>query len=222
MAASPPASTERYEFTSNWFGRSANTWLELVNELKPRTILEIGSFEGRSACWMIETLPAIAGGRVQLTCIDSWGLRERRFSDLKDAPSLGPIENRFDRNVSLAVRRATHHVTVRKIKALSINGLAALLIEGKAGEFDMIYIDGGHSAPDVLADAVLAFRLLRVGGLLIFDDYLWAADPHHPKDVLWQPKFGIDAFMNVHAHSVRVIENKPLYQLYAIKTADNY
>jgi len=222
MADPSQASADRYAFTADWFSRMEKTWLELVQQVKPSTVLEIGSFEGRSACWLIETLPPIVGGRVHVTCIDSWDLHEERFSDLEDAPPLALIESRFDSNVALAVRRAAQSVTVRKMKALSINGLAALLLEGKAGTFDMAYIDGGHSAPDVLADAVLAFRLLRVGGLLIFDDYLWANDPHHPNDVLWAPKPGIDAFMNVHAHSVRLIEGKPLYQLYALKTADNY
>lgn len=173
MTESQPPSADAYNFTSDWFSHVEKTWLELVHQTKPRTILEIGSFEGRSACW----------------------------------------------NVSRAVRRAVHPATVRKIRARSIYGLATLLAEGKTGAFDMVYVDGGHSAPDVLADAVLAFRLLRVGGLLIFDDYLWNNDAQHPNDILWVPKPGIDAFMNVHWHSVRPIAGKPLYQLYATKIA---
>ena len=37
-------------------------------------------------------------------------------------------------------------------------------------KYDIIYIDGSHEARDVLEDAVLAYRLLKIGGLLIFDD----------------------------------------------------
>lgn len=36
---------------------------------------------------------------------------------------------------------------------------------------DLIYVDGDHSAPGVLSDAVLAFPRLRRGGWMLFDDY---------------------------------------------------
>lgn len=45
------------------------------------------------------------------------------------------------------------------------------------GSFDLIYVDGGHSAADVLADAILSFSLLRVGGILVFDDYAVGTSP---------------------------------------------
>ena len=32
-----------------------------------------------------------------------------------------------------------------------------------------MYIDGSHAARDVISDAVLAWALLRPGGVLIFD-----------------------------------------------------
>lgn len=219
MTESQPPSADAYNFTSDWFSHVEKTWLELVHQTKPRTILEIGSFEGRSACWMIDTIPAIVNGGVQLTCIDAWEHEGRHPPGVGNAPRSNTVESRFDHNVSRAVRRAVHPATVRKIRARSIYGLATLLAEGKTGAFDMVYVDGGHSAPDVLADAVLAFRLLRVGGLLIFDDYLWNNAVEHPNDILWVPKPGIDAFMNVHWHSVRPIARKPLYQLYATKIA---
>src|SRR5262249_54067372 len=37
--------------------------------------------------------------------------------------------------------------------------------------FDIIYIDGSHDEADCLEDAILAWRLLKEGGVLIFDDY---------------------------------------------------
>lgn len=41
------------------------------------------------------------------------------------------------------------------------------------GMFDLIYIDGSHMRLDVLTDAVMAWQLLRVHGILVFDDYEW-------------------------------------------------
>ena len=45
------------------------------------------------------------------------------------------------------------------------------MIISDINNFDLIYIDASHYAPDVLSDAVLAFKLLKPGGILIFDDY---------------------------------------------------
>ena len=39
-------------------------------------------------------------------------------------------------------------------------------------EYDLIYIDGEHTSAAAIHDAILAFELLKVDGLLIFDDYL--------------------------------------------------
>jgi hypothetical protein len=36
-----------------------------------------------------------------------------------------------------------------------------------------LYIDGWHSAFGALADGVMSWPLLNVGGVMIFDDYLW-------------------------------------------------
>lgn len=41
--------------------------------------------------------------------------------------------------------------------------------------FDFYYVDGSHVAPDVMADAVLGWRLLKPGGIMVFDDYEWGA-----------------------------------------------
>ena len=73
------------------------------------------------------------------------------------------------------------------------------------GTYDVIYIDGSHTAPNVLADSVLAWPLLKVGGILIWDDYLWElplevyptplTDQQKEKAALLRPKMAIDAFL---------------------------
>jgi predicted O-methyltransferase YrrM len=81
--------------------------------------------------------------------------------------------------------------------------------------FDFIYIDGSHQAADVLLDACLAFKLLRKGGVLCFDDYTWKYPIEHG-GILMSPKMGIDSFLNVHHDQVRYLM-MPLYQLFIIK-----
>ncbi|MCZ6464828.1 MAG: class I SAM-dependent methyltransferase [Proteobacteria bacterium] len=47
-------------------------------------------------------------------------------------------------------------------------------LEGLLEAGDFIYIDGCHEAACVLLDAVLSWDLLKVGGTMIFDDYVWS------------------------------------------------
>ena len=62
---------ENFEFTNNWFKDAAKfQWDRLIPNLKPSKILEIGSYEGASACYLIQKL-----GReksIEIHCIDSW------------------------------------------------------------------------------------------------------------------------------------------------------
>ena len=96
--------------------------------------------------------------------------------------------------------------------------MAKLLGDGASGAFDFIYIDGSHAAPDVLADAVLAFALLRVGGVIAFDDYVWG--PEEGQGPFNSPKLGIDAFVNTYIEKLRIVRRTPLWQLYVAKIAD--
>jgi predicted O-methyltransferase YrrM len=57
--------------------------------------------------------------------------------------------------------------------------------------FDLVFIDGSHIAKHVMEDAILSWRLLKFGGVMIFDDYEWG-----PSELIEnQPKTGIDAFL---------------------------
>ena len=81
--------------------------------------------------------------------------------------------------------------TVEVMPVMSYYGLAQLIVDRR--EFDLIYVDGSHCADAVLADATMAFGLLKHKGYMIFDDYLW----RESADVLDHPKMSIDAFVNM-------------------------
>jgi hypothetical protein len=67
--------------------------------------------------------------------------------------------------------------------------------------FDLIYIDADHHADAALRDAVLAWPMLKAGGLMIFDDYLWADMPLEVQ----RPKLGIDASVRAYADRLQCI-----------------
>lgn len=201
-----------YAFTNGWFANSQKIWERILPQYDVRRVVEIGSYEGRSACFLIETLAA--KHPLELHCIDTWAGGVEHSGD-----DMGAVEARFHGNVAQARAQAAHAVDLHVDKSLSHPALARLVAAGRSGSFDLVYVDGSHQAPDVLADAVLAFMLLRKGGLMIFDDYLWSEHLPGGRDPLRMPKPAIDAFVNVNLRKLTVI-GAPLYQLYVRKDAD--
>jgi predicted O-methyltransferase YrrM len=45
-----------------------------------------------------------------------------------------------------------------------------VLFQLEPQSFDVIYVDGSHHAADALTDIVMAFHLLKVGGIMMIDD----------------------------------------------------
>ncbi|MBL8547198.1 MAG: class I SAM-dependent methyltransferase [Hyphomonadaceae bacterium] len=203
--------SDDYEFTNDWFAVNAPIWRKMVTETTPRRFLEIGTFEGQSAVFMIET--CAPNGAFELTCIDTWA------GGIEHNPAaMGEVEARFDRNIARA--KTKHAFTLRKIKSDSTLAMAQLLAEGAANSFDISYVDASHQAPDVLADAILAFKLTRIGGIMVFDDYLWRMAGPGGHDFLNLPKGGIDAFVNTYFRKLNIVTGTPLRQLYVQKTSD--
>ena len=101
-------------------------------------------------------------------------------------------------------------------KARSVVALSRLIADD-AGEFDLIYIDGSHQASDVLVDAILSFELLKLGGVMIFDDYIWKEANLKAIDLLRSPKIAIDAFTTIFARKLRIIPAESNYQVYVEK-----
>lgn len=211
VSSSGPALAKDYQFTVDWFTGHAWFWQELFEREKPRRFLEIGSYEGRASCFMIEL--AAAERDIELHCVDTW-----QGSVEHERGEMNSVEARFDANIARAMAAAPHTVHFRKHKAPSSEALVQMLAAGVRGHFDWIYVDGSHQAPDVLADAVLAFMLLRVGGILVFDDYLWSMEEPGSEDFFQLPKPAIDAFINLYRRKVSVIPSY-VYQLYARKIA---
>jgi predicted O-methyltransferase YrrM len=169
-------------FHSDWFTVRLNEWELILKELIGRQkFLEVGSFEGQSACWFLEN--ALADNGI-LYCIDHW--KGSPGFEIFDSSVVSNSYDTFCENVRL-VKKPTQ--TVEVLKGKSINGLAYLLAEHQQS-FDLIYIDGAHDAQSVITDACMAWPLLKKGGIMVFDDYLW--NLLLPLD--HRPKMAIDLF----------------------------
>lgn len=150
-----------YTFSHDYFSGHIQQWKSYFSgpiDQEPIEILEIGSWQGGSTLWLLDNVIGPRGGH--LTCVDTWeGSSEHTFLETLNLS----IEEFFDRNVALT--GMTDKIT--KIKGYSQDILTRL----EPKRYDLIYIDGAHEAKFAIQDAVLAHRLVRDNGFLLFDDY---------------------------------------------------
>ncbi len=169
---------------------NARTWEQFLQQLEGREarILEIGSFEGMSACYFLWRLPD-----AHVTCVDTFA---GASSFVARGDDVSGLEAAFDQNVGLVDASR-----VRKIAADSAHALLELLDEGQ--RFDLVFVDGSDLALDVMVDACLSWQLLAPGGVMIFDNYIWRSPLG--EDPLFQPKPAVDAFLGLVGQNCRVI-----------------
>jgi len=169
------------EFTTTWGLRHHSSWARILAPRReyPMRILEIGSWEGRSALFFLNYLP-----NSKIVCVDTFegSIEHRAWPTWQREAQLRGVEKRFDRNLAPFADR------VEKRKEDSLTALGQLGIEGK--RFDLVYIDGSHLAVDVYRDGVLAWPLVASRGIVIFDDYERMVGPKQD----W-PQVGVDAFL---------------------------
>lgn len=187
-------------FTTDWFSHRLPFWVNLFEsydfQSKEIRALEIGSWEGMSACFILHSLP-----KATLIAVDTWkGSDEHRGME-----KLKEIEKRFDNNTASFSSRLV------KFKGSSLNFFSDY---PEHNQFDFIYVDGSHYSEDVLIDAIKAFDLLKVGGIMVFDDYFFK----YYKSPLDNVASGVNTFLKLKKGQYELIAVD--YQL-AIKKISN-
>jgi len=158
--------------------RLADNWFQHVNldefQNRPIRYLEIGAFFGANLLSVANTYGKHAESK--LYCVDPWEYDECVTYCGKDET----IYSTFLENVENSGSK--ERIVINR-------GYSNIEVPTFEDEFfDMIYIDGNHEPEYVLEDAVLCFRKLKRGGIMIFDDYGWGGPDLTQR--------GIDAFLN--------------------------
>lgn len=171
----------QFDYSEDFVSWHEPCWKRLTADIAGRadvSILEIGSFEGRSAVWWADNVATHPTSRV--VCVDVWS-DSARF-------------HRFLKNVAVSghLRRIVpmHGESAKMLPLLPVDA------------FDWVYVDGSHEGRDVLLDGLLALRLVRRGGVILFDDYEWV-DERKTREILPGP--AIAAFIAVCGSAVEVI-----------------
>jgi predicted O-methyltransferase YrrM len=184
------------QFSTDWFSPNIPQWILAFQKThtdfsKPIKVLEIGSFEGMSALFILETFP-----NCHLTCADTWqGAAEHHDKTspvfIEDFSTV--VMNKFDFNLR------AHKNRVAKFRGNSFQFLSTLAEDAR---FDLMYIDGSHDSEDVIYDAFLGFKHLNKGGIMIFDDYFWGDFYKNP---MQNPAGAINSFLKIKQGEYRLI-----------------
>jgi predicted O-methyltransferase YrrM len=175
-----------------------NYILKYIRKNKPKTILEIGVFNGAFAKRMLLNATKSGSSSISYTGVDL-------FEDLSSEV--------YKKEISLwASKKDLVYKDLSKIKNTKISLLKGYssdllpLLEGKM-KFDLILIDGGHSYKTVKSDFNFTKKLLNKNGAIFFDDYV------NKKGVI-KELYGINKVIdniNREDYSVKISKNRDIF-----------
>lgn len=176
-------------FHTDWFSNNIIVWKKLLKRFKNKPnllFLEIGCYEGRATLWLLENVLIHSSAKIMV--VDTFE---------------GSMEHtkKMVRNLFLNFKENT---AAYKSKLIIHKGLSGEILRtfGYKNIFDFIYIDGSHIARDVLEDVLLSFRLLKKGGVMIFDDY---GKVDKDRDPLFHPDLAINAFLRIFQGQYKIL-----------------
>ena len=136
---------EKKDFSTYWFLNNYKIFGNfLPSDLEKKfKYLEIGSFEGMSALFVINFWK-----NSNVTCIDTWEMSDDKSQVLNY--NFENVERKFDHNL-----KNYSHTKIKNSSATALKDLKA-----NNSFFDFVYIDGSHNGIDVYNDAKASFEIL--------------------------------------------------------------
>jgi Methyltransferase domain len=177
---------KQYTFTVNTFTDKISAWAKILNEYKGKPgihYLEIGTFEGRSALWVLENILTHATSK--LTIIDVF--EENNYKTFLSNVNLSSEASKFTILTGLSTQ---------KIREVPFNSV------------DFAYIDGSGKGIVMLSDLVNTWNIVKVGGLIICSRY--SLNTHLRRVLNLQPDDpgpheAIDAFLKLYNSYISVV-----------------
>ena len=176
-------------FSQNWFESLGLKNFERLKTMmdcnKPINYLEIGCFEGNCHKWMYENI--LTHPLSKSTVVDPF----------ENSPTHGMYYNTFKHNLSDNLDK------INILKGFSDDVLPTLEKE----MYDIIYVDGDHTAEAAFKDGVNSFPLLKTGGIMIFDDYLWVLREGIDQVGNWNnPCTGVNCFLFQYKDNIKLLD----------------
>ncbi|KAK7381961.1 hypothetical protein VNO80_00549 [Phaseolus coccineus] len=191
----PPHAAEKLRRTKRvkGWGSTGAVFENLIRRVRPRTVVEVGTFLGASAIHMAE-LTRQLDLQTQILCVDDfrgWAGFKERFMNI-------PMENG---DVWLFYQFLQNVVTFNQtgsVLPVPFSSGSTLMLFCEWGVYaDLVEIDAGHDFLSAWADINRGFRILRPGGVIFGHDYFTAADNRGVRRA-------VDLFAKVHNLKVNV------------------
>lgn len=145
----------------NWFEPNMAAWDTVLSQhdykIKPIKALQIGAFAGHCSEFLLQRI--LRNPESTLYDVDTWeGSWEHDDIDFNN------VERYYDLNLSNYIEDG---------KLVKNKMTSDEFFKNNTMEFDFIYVDGDHVRDQVAKDAENAYKVLKSGGIMIFDDYTW-------------------------------------------------
>jgi len=152
---------------------------ELIERVRPRLIIEVGSWLGGSAVTMAQAMKdlELLG---EIVCVDSWQGPFTFWDRIRcpDGYRALNLKNGWPQVFYQFLSNIMYHNLQDYITPLPQScDVAAQVLEMFHIKADMIYIDASHEEDAVTRDLIAYSRLLHANGVIFGDDYYHAGTP---------------------------------------------
>jgi len=157
--------------TPQGWGQHNPIFEKLIHEIRPRLIIEVGTWLGASAIRMADLL-AERNIAATIVCVDTWLGSAIHWRDATYRRQLA-LQNGYPRlyqSFLANVVAAGRQDTILPMPQTSEN--AAQMIGSLGLTAELIYIDGDHEGTAVYADLMNYWPLLTPGGVMFGDDFV--------------------------------------------------
>lgn len=173
----------------NWFESQKHNFEKNLERFKGKPglkFLQLGVYTGDASEWLLTNI--LTDPSSFLLDIDTWaGSNETKHKSIS-----------FSDVYEFYKKRMEPYPNIRSVR----NNIENFLRSNKT-IYDFIYIDADHTADAVATDAEYSWELLKKGGILAFDDYLWGQE----MDPILTPRPAIDRFLAERSNDVVILEH---------------
>lgn len=166
---------QRYPFDPSGWGSNSPVFKRLLEEERPRLVVEVGTWKGGSALHMAGILDTLELP-TPIICIDTW-LGALEFWDYHSKPERHEslkLVNGFPSVYFEFLANVCHAGQQKRIIPFPQTASCGALWMRMNGIFaDFIYLDASHEEEDVYLDIQNYWELLSDGGILLGDDWTW-------------------------------------------------
>ena len=200
-----------YKFTMD-FSIDGSTQKNITHILStrglPKSVLEIGVFEGKTTFWTAETLDRFYHDYTY------YAIDPHSTSSDIDWIELTDVKSNFLHNL-----QSYGGDSIRYVNKTSTQALAEFIWSNTV--FDFIYVDGDHRASQVLTDLSLSWECLSVGGVILCDDATdWKfTDRNGVSSAQMSPRMAIETFIMCNWDRLQIVKLPDSSQTAFVKIA---